>query len=294
MAADAQLAMVRRGRRGPPLSIGTRCADCVFWRRPDGGLNPVNRGDMPMAWWARAGICARHAPRPSASLGLAPSGARPWTRTVAPRASRASLTRRHRSRAPRGETHLSSVHPCKMQSSTCRICTTNANRFNLRICAVAITRVAIAIASSGSRASPFGRVAAEAASASAKRRSRSVAADLAIGSGMEPPRRQPCRLRAVTARGLDDADRCAPCAGRLSRRSRPIRTARATRTGSAATSTIATRAASAAIRADVRQLASDRRSAASCADRRDARVRTGCGCRLSGPIPACAPLSPSR
>jgi hypothetical protein len=28
----------------------------------DGGLNPVNRGDMPMAWCARAGLSARHAP----------------------------------------------------------------------------------------------------------------------------------------------------------------------------------------------------------------------------------------
>jgi hypothetical protein len=30
-------------------SIGSRCADSVFWRHP--GLNPVNQGDMPMAWW---------------------------------------------------------------------------------------------------------------------------------------------------------------------------------------------------------------------------------------------------
>ena len=46
------------------MSIGSHCADCVFWRRPEGGLNPVNRRDMPMAWWARAGVCHRHAPRP--------------------------------------------------------------------------------------------------------------------------------------------------------------------------------------------------------------------------------------
>ena len=44
------------GVAAAPLSIGSRCADCVFWRHPDGGLNPVNRGDMPMAWWAHAGI----------------------------------------------------------------------------------------------------------------------------------------------------------------------------------------------------------------------------------------------
>jgi hypothetical protein len=46
------------------MSIGSHCADCVFWRRPEQGLHPVDRGDMPMAWWARAGLCARHAPRP--------------------------------------------------------------------------------------------------------------------------------------------------------------------------------------------------------------------------------------
>jgi hypothetical protein len=46
------------------LSIGSHCADCAFWSRTEGGLDPVNRRDMPMAWWARAGICGRHAPRP--------------------------------------------------------------------------------------------------------------------------------------------------------------------------------------------------------------------------------------
>ena len=51
------------------LSIGCRCADCRYWRHPDGGLNPVNRGDMPMAWWARAGICALHAPYPASEPG---------------------------------------------------------------------------------------------------------------------------------------------------------------------------------------------------------------------------------
>jgi ribosomal protein L37E len=40
------------------------CADCRYWRHPEGGLNPVDRGDMPMAWWALAGYCARHAPKP--------------------------------------------------------------------------------------------------------------------------------------------------------------------------------------------------------------------------------------
>ncbi len=57
------------GVTAPSLSVGTRCADCFYWRRPDSGLNPVNRGDMPMEWWARAGICARHAPRPIGEPG---------------------------------------------------------------------------------------------------------------------------------------------------------------------------------------------------------------------------------
>jgi hypothetical protein len=52
------------GVAAPSLSISTPCADCAFWRQPQGGLNPVNRGDMPKAWWERAGLCARHAPRP--------------------------------------------------------------------------------------------------------------------------------------------------------------------------------------------------------------------------------------
>ena len=44
--------------------IGWRCADCVYWRRPEGGLHPIQRRDMPMAWWDRAGTCHRHAPTP--------------------------------------------------------------------------------------------------------------------------------------------------------------------------------------------------------------------------------------
>jgi hypothetical protein len=57
------------GVAAPPLSTVTRCAECAFWRQPEGGLNPVNRGDMPMSWWARAGVCARHAPRPVSEPG---------------------------------------------------------------------------------------------------------------------------------------------------------------------------------------------------------------------------------
>jgi hypothetical protein len=51
------------------LFVDRHCADCAFWRQPAGGLNPVNRGDMPMAWWARAGLCARHAPEPANEPG---------------------------------------------------------------------------------------------------------------------------------------------------------------------------------------------------------------------------------
>ncbi len=51
------------------LSMIARCADCAFWRQPEGGLNPLNRGDMPMSWWTRAGICARHALRPVSEPG---------------------------------------------------------------------------------------------------------------------------------------------------------------------------------------------------------------------------------
>jgi hypothetical protein len=57
------------GSVGLPFSIGCHCVDCVFWRRPELGLNPVNRGDMPMAWWARAGLCARQAPQPAREPG---------------------------------------------------------------------------------------------------------------------------------------------------------------------------------------------------------------------------------
>ena len=46
-----------------------KCADCVFWRRYKGGLHPMNRADMPNSWWARAGLCMRHAPRPMTEPG---------------------------------------------------------------------------------------------------------------------------------------------------------------------------------------------------------------------------------
>jgi hypothetical protein len=48
---------------------GASCAACLYWRHPAAGLEPVDRGDMPKAWWARAGLCVRSAPRPSAEPG---------------------------------------------------------------------------------------------------------------------------------------------------------------------------------------------------------------------------------
>jgi hypothetical protein len=45
------------------------CGDCVFWHRPELGLQPVDRGDKPGSWWAQAGLCVRHAPRPVSEPG---------------------------------------------------------------------------------------------------------------------------------------------------------------------------------------------------------------------------------
>ncbi len=45
------------------------CADCRYWRKPAQGLQPVDRGDKPGAWWAQAGRCARHAPTPQSEPG---------------------------------------------------------------------------------------------------------------------------------------------------------------------------------------------------------------------------------
>ena len=66
------------GVAGPPFSRGAHCANCRHWMRPEHGLNPVNRGDMPKAWRARAGNCTRHARRPLHDPG--PRGF--WAATV--------------------------------------------------------------------------------------------------------------------------------------------------------------------------------------------------------------------
>ena len=48
---------------------GAQCVSCLYWRRSGTGMNPVDLGDMPKAWWSRAGLCVRSAPRPSAEPG---------------------------------------------------------------------------------------------------------------------------------------------------------------------------------------------------------------------------------
>ncbi|RBP04159.1 hypothetical protein DFR50_14032 [Roseiarcus fermentans] len=62
------------------FSLVVDCATCVSWRRPSLGLHPVNRGDMPMTWWAHAGTCTRHAPHPVREPG--PRGFWPATLDV--------------------------------------------------------------------------------------------------------------------------------------------------------------------------------------------------------------------
>lgn len=57
------------GRAAESHLIGARCADCLYWLHSEGGLHPVDRGDMPMSWWTHAGICARHAPHPVSEPG---------------------------------------------------------------------------------------------------------------------------------------------------------------------------------------------------------------------------------
>ncbi len=45
------------------------CVDCRFWRRPQNGFEPVDRGDKLFSWWENAGHCCRNAPRPSTDPG---------------------------------------------------------------------------------------------------------------------------------------------------------------------------------------------------------------------------------
>ena len=54
--------------RGAALEV-VACADCRYWRKPAQGLQPVDRGDKPWAWWAQAGKCASHAPAPQSEPG---------------------------------------------------------------------------------------------------------------------------------------------------------------------------------------------------------------------------------
>jgi hypothetical protein len=57
------------GASGAPPGEGSTCGECVYWRRPAHGFSPIDRGDMPMSWWAHAGYCGRHAPRPASEPG---------------------------------------------------------------------------------------------------------------------------------------------------------------------------------------------------------------------------------
>ena len=101
------------------LSIGSRCADCVFWRHPDGGLNPVNRGDMPMSWWAHAGIAPATRRAPPPNRGPAPSGAQRRTRIFAPRAwcgNATSPRRRKRQRRNFGRRRYGARSHCLFRS----------------------------------------------------------------------------------------------------------------------------------------------------------------------------------
>jgi hypothetical protein len=45
------------------------CGQCRYWRKPAGGLQPVDRGDKTAHWWAQAGLCVRHAPEPISEPG---------------------------------------------------------------------------------------------------------------------------------------------------------------------------------------------------------------------------------
>lgn len=45
------------------------CGACLYWFRPEIGLQPVDRGDKPGSWWAQAGLCVRHAPTPVSEPG---------------------------------------------------------------------------------------------------------------------------------------------------------------------------------------------------------------------------------
>ena len=64
LAADAQLAMVRRRRRRRPAvdRVALRRLRLLAASRPR--TDPRQPGDMPSVWWTHAGICARHAPHP--------------------------------------------------------------------------------------------------------------------------------------------------------------------------------------------------------------------------------------
>ena len=86
LAADAPLAVVRRRLAAEALSIGFRCADCVYWRRPS---TASIRSTAAICRW-RGGRMPDSAPAMRLIRFRSPdrerSGAQPRVRTFAPRA----------------------------------------------------------------------------------------------------------------------------------------------------------------------------------------------------------------
>jgi hypothetical protein len=46
-----------------------KCADCIYWNQPSGGLNPQRRRDETADWWRHGGHCLRLSPQPSPEPG---------------------------------------------------------------------------------------------------------------------------------------------------------------------------------------------------------------------------------
>ncbi len=67
------------------------CADCGYWCSPSQGLQPVDRGDKLLSWWAHAGQCRRHAPQPQSEPG--PRGF--WRATHATNSCAEGIPRAH-------------------------------------------------------------------------------------------------------------------------------------------------------------------------------------------------------
>lgn len=53
------------------------CARCRYWEHVAGGITPIDLADQLPEWWARAGHCKRHPPRP----GTLPGAKAHWRAT---------------------------------------------------------------------------------------------------------------------------------------------------------------------------------------------------------------------